>query len=180
MDSFIKLFYLYNMSEKQQLLSATQTLQKIKRIAHEIYENNFREKELIFVGTDQMGYVFAKMLKKEFDSIADIKSSLVKISLDKTAPLQSEITLDVPVKSLAKKVIILTDDVLNTGRTLAYSLKPFLNIDVKKLQTAVVVDRGHTTFPISANYVGYSLSTTLKEHIEVILDNKKELGVYLS
>ena len=168
------------MTEKHQILSATQTLQKIKRIAHEIYENNFREKEIVFIGTHEMGYTFAEMLKKEFDAIADIKSSLVKISLDKTAPLQSEIVLDVPIENLAKKVLILTDDVLNTGRTLAYSLKPFLNIEVKKLQTAVVVDRGHTTFPISANYVGYSLSTTLQEHIDVILDNKKELGVYLS
>lgn len=168
------------MSKKQQLLDSIQTLQKIKRIAHEIYENNFREKEIIFVGTDKMGYTFAQILKEDFDQIADIKSTLVKISLDKTAPLQSEITLDTPIKELEKKVIILTDDVLNTGRTLAYSLKPFLNIEVKKLQTAVVVDRGHTTFPISANYVGYSLSTTLQEHIDVILDNKKELGVYLS
>ncbi len=168
------------MSETQQILSAVQTLQKIKRIAHEIYENNFREKEIIFVGTDQMGYVFAAMLKKEFDAIAiGVQSSLVKISLDKTAPLQSEIILDVPIESLTQKVIILTDDVLNTGRTLAYSLKPFLSIDVKKLQTAVVVDRGHTTFPISANYVGYALSTTLQEHIDVILDDEKKLGVYL-
>lgn len=168
------------MSQEHQLLSATQTLQKIKRIAHEIYENNFREKEIIFVGTDHMGYVFAQILKKNFEEIADIKTTLVKISLDKKSPLQSEIALDIPVEKLAKKVIILTDDVLNTGRTLAYSLKPFLNIEVKKLQTAVVVDRGHTTFPISANYVGYSLSTTLQEHIDVILDDKKKLGVYLS
>lgn len=169
------------MEGKNQILNAEQTLQKIKRIAHEIYERNFREKEIVFAGIDEMGYVFAQLLQRNFDEIStSIKTRLVKVSLDKTAPLQSEITFDVPSKELAKKVIILTDDVLNTGRTLAYSLKPFLNNEIKKLETAVVVDRGHTSFPISANYIGYALSTTLQEHIDVILDDEKNIGVYLS
>ena len=68
---------------------------------------------------------------------------------------------------------------LNSGRTLVYSLKPFLNIEIKKIQIAVLVDRGYKSFPVAADFVGYALSTTLKEHIEVVLDDQEKFGVYL-
>ncbi|MBY0427207.1 MAG: phosphoribosyltransferase, partial [Cytophagales bacterium] len=90
----------------------------------------------------------------------------------------SEITLDTELKTLKKKVVILVDDVLNSGRTMVYSLKPFLNIEIKKLQTATLVDRNHKTFPIKADYVGYSLSTTLQDHINVSFEGD-EILVYL-
>jgi len=160
------------------ILNKRETLQKIKRIAFEILESNLHEKEIIIAGIYDKGYMFAELLEKEFNLISKIKTTLVKVSLDKTSPMQSEITLDLDLKLLKNKTIILTDDVLNTGRTLAYCLKPFLNIPIKKLQVAVIVDRQHKLFPIDADYVGYSLSTTLKEHIEVNFD-KAYLGVYL-
>ena len=167
------------MSEaKIQLLNKVQTKQKIKRIAYEIYENNFDEKEIVFVGVERMGYIFAKHLIAEYQLISKQKTELIKLLLDKYSPLQSEIKLvgDYPIKN---KVVILVDDVLNTGRTLVYSLKPFINIEIKKLQTAVIIDRNYKLFPVSADYVGYALSTTLKEHIKVVLDDEKEFGVYL-
>ena len=71
------------------------------------------------------------------------------------------------------------DDVLSTGRTIAYSLKPFLNIQIKRIQTAFIVDRGHHTLPISADFVGYVMATSLQEHVEVDLSSK-DMGVYLS
>jgi pyrimidine operon attenuation protein / uracil phosphoribosyltransferase len=160
------------------ILNKRETLQKIKRIAFEILESNLHEKEIIIAGIYDKGYMFAELLEKEFNLISKIKTTLVKVSLDKTSPMQSEITLDLDLKLLKNKTIILTDDVLNTGRTLAYCLKPFLNIPIKKLQVAVIVDRQHKLFPIDADFVGYSLSTTLKEHIEVNFD-KANLGVYL-
>lgn len=167
------------MSEaKIQLLNKIQTKQKIKRIAYEIYENNFDEKEIVFVGVERMGYIFAELLLAEYTIISNQKTELIKLLLDKYSPLQSEIKLvgNYPIKN---KVVILVDDVLNTGRTLVYSLKPFINIEIKKLQTAVIIDRNYKLFPVSADYVGYALSTTLKEHVKVILDNEKEFGVYL-
>jgi len=163
---------------KTLLLTERQTIQKIRRIAHEVLEANFQEEEIVFAGIVERGYIFAEMLNDFFKEISNIPTRLVKISLDKNAPLQSEITLDCEVESLEDKVIILTDDVLNTGKTLAYSLKPFLNVRIKKLQTAVVVDRGHHHFPIGADYVGYSLSTSLQNHVLVELD-QKEKAVYI-
>jgi pyrimidine operon attenuation protein/uracil phosphoribosyltransferase len=160
------------------ILDKKQTLQRIKRIAFEIYEQNFKAKEIILAGIYDKGYIFAGLLQKELGGICQIKTRLVKVTVDKKSPLQMEIKLDVEMKELKNKTIILIDDVLNTGRTLAHSLKPFLSIETAKIQTAVIVDRRHKVFPISADYVGYSLSTTLKEHIEVSFE-KSKFGVYL-
>jgi pyrimidine operon attenuation protein / uracil phosphoribosyltransferase len=162
------------------ILTRKQTLQKIKRIAYEVYENNFQEEEIILAGIYDKGYLFAKLLQQELHAISPLKSTLVKVSLDKLAPLQSDIDLDCDTDLLRNKVVILLDDVLNTGRTLVYSLKPFLNVEIKKIRTAVLVDRNHKQFPVSADYVGYTLSTTIQEHIEVVLEDNEHFGVYLS
>jgi pyrimidine operon attenuation protein / uracil phosphoribosyltransferase len=168
------------LSKNNQILSKELTIKKINRIAHEIYERNFDEKEIVLAGIEPCGYTLAALLEQKLKEICKLKVSLIKISLDKLAPLQSEIKLNCDSKLLVKKSIILVDDVLNTGRTLAYSLKPFLTSDVKKLQIAVMVDRDHKTFPVHANFVGYSLSTTLQEHIKVELTESDKIGVYLS
>ncbi|MGD1839501.1 MAG: phosphoribosyltransferase family protein [Thermonemataceae bacterium] len=162
------------------ILDKAQTLRKIKRMAFEVYENNAQEEEIIFIGIHEMGYLLAQRLQKEFNQIASIPSQLVKLTLDKQAPVQSDIQLDCTLTTLQNKAIILVDDVLNTGRTLIYSLRPFFEIPVKKFQTALLVNRNYRRFPIAADYVGYTLATTLQEHITVVLDDEEALGVYLS
>jgi len=164
---------------QNRILDKKQILQKTRRIAFEIYENNFEEKEIILAGIYDRGYFFAQMLKKELEQISGLRATLVRIDLEKSSSKQNEITLDFPKENLIGKSIILVDDVLNTGRTLAYSLKPFLELEIKRLQTAVIVDRSHGLFPVKADYTGYALSTTIKEHIDVILDNDEDFGVYL-
>ena len=73
------------------------------------------------------------------------------------------------------------DDVLNSGRTLAYGLGVFINIPLKKLRTLVLIDRSHRNFPISSDFTGLEMSTLVKEHIEVVMDDKsKDDAVYLS
>jgi len=163
--------------DKSLILDAPQINQKIKRMAYEIYENNFREKAVVLAGIEGQGYSFAQLLAKELASISEIQPIVVKVSLDKLAPLQSEISIDVDGKALKKKCVILVDDVLNTGRTLAYSLKPLLNLEVKKIEVAVLVNRSHPMFPIMPAYTGLELSTTLNEHVEVVLG--KKAAVYL-
>lgn len=164
----------------QQILNKTQIEQKIRRIAFQIYERNFMASELVFVGIDGSGYLLAKMLISEFQKITDTSSQLTKLSLDKEYPVQSDVRLDTEVASLENKTVLLIDDVLNTGRTLVYSFKPFLNVRIHKLQTIVLVDRQHHRFPVSADYVGLTLATTLQEHIQVKLDDEDEMGVFLS
>ena len=164
-------------AEKTLILEGAQVKQKIRRMAFEIFEHNFKEKGVVLAGIDGQGYVLAKLLAKEVESISPLQIKLVKVSLDKLAPQQSDVTLDCDIKDLKKKCIILVDDVLNTGRTFAYGLKPFLDIEVKKIETAVLVNRSHTIFPIYPQYTGYELSTTIKDHVEVVLG--KENAIYL-
>jgi pyrimidine operon attenuation protein/uracil phosphoribosyltransferase len=163
--------------EKNLILDAAQIKQKIRRMAYEIYEHNFKEKSIVIAGIEGQGYMLAKLLGKEIEAISELKILLVKVSLDKAAPQQTDVALDCELKELRKKCIILVDDVLNTGRTFAYGLKPFLNIEVRKIEIAVLVNRSHTLFPIYPQYTGYELATTLREHVEVILG--KENAVYL-
>lgn len=164
-------------AEKTLILDAPQIKQKIRRMAYEMYEHNFTEKTIVVAGIEGQGYVLAKLLMKELESISPLKATLVKVSLDKSQPQQSEVTLDYDIKSIRKKCIVLVDDVLNTGRTFAYGLKPFLDIEVKKIEIAVLVNRSHTLFPVYPQYTGYKLSTTIRHHVEVSLG--KEVAVYL-
>jgi pyrimidine operon attenuation protein/uracil phosphoribosyltransferase len=163
--------------EKSLILDAAQVKQKIRRMAYEIYEHNFSEKNIIIAGIDGQGYVLAKLIIKEVETISPLTVKLVKVKLDKSAPQQSEVTLDCELKSLRKKCIILVDDVLNTGRTFAYGMKPFLDIEIKKIEVAVLVNRSHTLFPVYPQYTGYELATTIRDHVEVNLG--KDIAVYL-
>ena len=163
--------------DKTLALDEDQVNQKIRRMAFEIYENNFKENSIVLAGIEGQGYVFAQLLSKELIRISPITPLVVKVSLDKLSPLQSEVELDCDLKEIKKKCVVLIDDVLNTGRTLAYGLKPFLTIEVKKIEVAVLVNRSHTLFPILPNYTGFELSTTLKDHVEVKLG--KENSVHL-
>jgi pyrimidine operon attenuation protein / uracil phosphoribosyltransferase len=163
--------------EKSLILDSVQVKQKIRRMAYEIYEHNFKEKTLVVAGIEGQGYVLAKALAKEIETISPLKTKLVKVLVDKSAPQQNEVRLDTGLKNLSKKCIILVDDVLNTGRTFAYGLKPFLDIEVKKIEIAVLVNRSHTLFPVYPQYTGYELSTTIRDHVEVNLG--REMAVYL-
>ena len=164
---------------KTKLLEENKTDQIIKRIAFQIFENNFEEEEIILAGIKDQGYIFAEKLAKNLNEISNLNIILAKLSFDKDAIIQPDILIESEVNTFKNKVVILIDDVLNTGRTLAYCFHPFLSIPLKKLQVAVLVDRNHPKFPILADYVGYSLSTTISEHVEVVLTNEKEKGVFL-
>lgn len=161
-----------------QILDQAQIKQKIDRIAYQILEDCFDEKEIIIAGIASRGYVFAQKLEKVLSKISKIKCTLVEITLDKDSNNLVAST-NVPVSKCKNKTIILVDDVLNSGRTLLYGLSVFLNIPTKKIRTAVLVDRSHKLFPISTDYAGYTISTVSQEHISVVFDKNKE-AVYLS
>lgn len=165
--------------EDSLVLDARQIKQKISRIAFEIYENNYKEKDLVVAGIQGSGYTLAQLLTKELKNISPFTLTLVRIDIDKGDPHRGEVVLDCDVKKLKNKGIILVDDVLSTGRTFLHSMKPFLNVEVKKIETVVLINRSHKLFPISADYKGYELSTTLNDHIRVVLE-KDGFGVYLS
>lgn len=163
-----------------EILTERQILQKIKRIAIEILERNFDEKQIILAGINNNGYGFAEMLQKQMNEVSSVKTILTRISLNPAAPVESEVEIEMPLSKLKKKTIIVVDDVANTGRTTFFALKPLLKVLPKKVEVAVLVDREHKAFPILSNYVGLSLATTLNEHIDVRILGTKKMSVHLN
>ena len=167
------------MSEKSKILDVQEIEQKIKRLAWQLYENNVSEKEMIVVGISERGLMLAKKLVVFIQEISKIKTKLAHMELDKDNPYNKEVVLNLEEKEYAEKVVILVDDVLNSGKTLMYAAKHFLTIPLSKLSTLVLVDRNHNRYPIKADYVGLSLASTLQEYINVELKGVNK-GVYLS
>jgi pyrimidine operon attenuation protein/uracil phosphoribosyltransferase len=161
------------------ILNSTQIQQKIDRIAYQILEDNFEETEILIAGILPRGNHIAQRLKTILDKIAPFSSKLLTIELDKeSSSLQAHINFD--VEECNNKVIVLVDDVLNSGKTLAYGFGIFLDVPLKKLRTVVLVDRNHKSFPVTTDYAGIALSTVIKEHVDVVLDvENEEDAVYL-
>ena len=161
------------------LLDEHQIEKKIERIAFEILENNYKEKTIILAGINNNGLSFAELLLEKLEQHGKIKILLTQIQLSPAAPLKKEITIQTPIKELKNKVIIIVDDVVNTGRTVFYAFKPLLDILPKKVEVAALVNRTHKSFPIKVDYVGMSLATTVEEDIQVRLRGKRKKAVFL-
>jgi pyrimidine operon attenuation protein/uracil phosphoribosyltransferase len=163
-----------DMSEKRLLiLDPQQIQQKIDRIAYQILEDNFEEQEIVIAGILPQGSNIAVRLKAILDEIAPFKSTLINIEIEKHAS-SLNFKLDTPIEACTDKVIILVDDVMNSGKTLAYGFGVFLDVPLKKLRTVVLVDRNHKSFPVTTDYSGIALSTLLNEHVDVQLTQSGE------
>ncbi len=148
------------------ILTHEQIQHKIKRIAHQIYETNVNEKEIVIAGIAENGYVFAQRLKEILEDISDIEILLCKVSMNKKSP-QNTVTTSIEPKEYQNKPLILADDVLNSGTALIYGVKHFLDVPLTRFKTAVLVNRNHKKYPIKADFKGISLSTSLHEHVIV-------------
>lgn len=162
-----------------QILDTKKTAQKIKRIALEILERNLNEPRLIIVGIQQTGFELAQEICSELQNFSGVKQRCYPIRIYKPAPLEQTLSCELTPEELIDSVVILIDDVQNSGKTMAYALRYFLDYKVKAIQTCVLVDRRHNSFPVRADYVGLSLSTTLKEHVQVE-KTSEGFTVYLS
>ncbi|ERJ60817.1 phosphoribosyltransferase family protein [Sphingobacterium paucimobilis] len=157
-------------TKKTLILNKQQIQQKSRRIAYQILEDNFEEKAVVLVGIADRGYIFAQRLQNILQEIAPEKEiELIKVNIEKSKR-NLEASTDLPVEMAKDKAVIIVDDVLNSGRTLAYALGAFINVPLKKMRTAVLIDRSHHKFPIFSDFYGVKLSTILKEHVEVRLE----------
>jgi len=163
--------------KENKILDERQIEDKIKRISYEIYEENFDDESIIICGIEKNGSTIAKEVIKELESICNIKIEFISVALNKKKPLN---TVEIKSKKniIKNKSIILIDDVSNTGRTLIYVINELTKFEPKKINTAILVNRDHSLFPVKINFVGLSLSTSINNHIEVILD-KNEMAAYL-
>ena len=166
------------MLDRTNILNKKQLQQKVNRLAWQIYERNYDQKEIIIIGIENRGVELSKRISKQLIKISNINIINAKIKLDKDRPYDSKMKCSLTSSQIKDKVVILIDDVLSSGKTLMYASTEFLRVPVKKLSTLVLVNRNHNKYPIKADFEGMSLSTTLKEHINVVFG--QEEGVYLS
>lgn len=155
------------------ILTKQQIQQITKRIAYQIYETFIDENEVVIAGIANSGYVFAQKITDEVEKISDLKVTLGRMEINKQDPLQ-EIRTNLQKQDYENKAVILVDDVMNSGATLIYGVKYFLDVPVKKFKTAVLIDRNHKKFPVKADFKGISLSTSSLEHIQVVFNGDEE------
>jgi pyrimidine operon attenuation protein/uracil phosphoribosyltransferase len=164
--------------EKTLILNPEQIDQKLERMVHQLHEVCFNEKEIIICGIDGNGSIIANYIAQKLIEISEIKPVLANIKIDKRNPVRQDCTLSITDEEYKDKTVLVIDDVSNSGKTLMYGIKHFLNQPIKTLKTLVLVDRSHNRYPVRVDFSGLTISTTLKEHIEVSLDSKDK-GVYL-
>lgn len=158
--------------EENCILNQIEINHKIKRIAYQIYECNVNEQEIIIAGIYSNGYLFAKKIKSAIEEISNINPLLCKVEINKNKPTDP-ITTSISPNDYKGKSLVLVDDVLNSGTTLIYGVKHFLDVPLKQFKTAVLVNRNHKKYPVKADFKGISLSTSLKEHVTVIFKEQK-------
>jgi pyrimidine operon attenuation protein / uracil phosphoribosyltransferase len=164
-----------------QILNQNQIARKLKRIATEILERNYQCSELIFAGMNNNGLLMAERLMQELLLVKPnhMEITLTRIRLNPANPLEYPPYIEMAQTDLARKTIILIDDVVNSGRTLFYAIQPLLAGLPTKVEVAVLVERKHKNFPIESDYVGLSLATTVKDHIEVHIKDPIQMSVFL-
>lgn len=164
-------------NERKYILDAPSAARKMERMAYEMAEELSQEKDpVILAGIKDNGVVMARILAGKLKEIAGISTEIIEINLDKRHPVEINISRQI---DFTDRVIVLVDDVTNSGKTLLYALKPFLEGHPRKIQILALVERTHKAFPVKADYVGISIATTLQEHIYVEVDGQTITGAYM-
>jgi pyrimidine operon attenuation protein/uracil phosphoribosyltransferase len=161
---------------KNYILNRSVAEKKMRRMALEIMENNPDEKQIILAGIRESGSVIARNIQQQLAEVSEIQTELITLSFDKKTPGDIRLSRSMDFDD---KVIIVIDDVSNSGKTLLYSMKPFIEFHPRKIQTLVLVERTHTSFPVRPDYVGLSIATTIQEHIYVEVEGEHVLGAYM-
>jgi len=164
--------------EKNYILTEQVAEKKLRRMAYEILENNSGEKKLILAGIRESGSVIARNIQRLLREIAGegLSTELITITLDKKRPGEVTLSRSLPFND---EVIIVVDDVANSGKTLLYAMKPFLEQHPRKIEALVLVERSHKAFPVQPDYRGLSLATTLQDHIYVEVEGERVKGAWL-
>ncbi len=165
------------MKEKRKIMDQAAMQRAIKRIAHEIDEQNKGLDNIYLVGIRSRGVPMAERLAEYLKSIdgVEVPTGILDITLyrdDLTTishqPVIKGSKIDFEVKD---KNVILVDDVLYTGRTVRAAIDAILDFGrPEKIQLCVLIDRGHRELPIKANYVGKNIPTSDEEIIKVCFE----------
>jgi len=150
----------------------------VRRISHEIIERNADLSNVVLLGVKNNGVPLAKMISENINSFENITIEAHNLDItgyrdDKKVDTFEKLDID-----LTSKTVIIVDDVLFTGRTVRAAMDAIVDLGrPKKIQLAVLIDRGHRELPIRADYVGKSVPTSSSETIDVRYG--EEGGIYI-
>jgi len=157
-------------------LTADTAQKKLRRMALQILEQHYDAPELVLLGIKERGMIIARHVECYLAEYYKGSVVLASLQIDKKQP--GDVLID-PLIDFNDKVVILIDDVANTGRTMLYALKPLLNSYPKKIQTLALVERTYKSFPIALDYIGLSVATRLDEYIYVASEDSNAISAYL-
>ena len=161
---------------KSQLMSASEIDRTLVRLAHEILEKTKDLNNLAFIGIRRRGVPLAQRLAAKIEAIEHRKVpvgvldiTLYRDDLSTIGDLPKHNATEINF-SVEGKEIVMTDDVLYTGRTVRAALDAlFKHGRPAKISMLVLIDRGHRELPVEAQYVGRTVQTADEEIIEVKL-----------
>lgn len=157
----------------QIILEHAEIERKIVRLAYQILEQTTEQKRLFIGGIQGNGFILAKLLQEIIEQHGSCEVLVFEIQLNKEEPWTEPIQLSIDDRELKNGYIVLVDDVINSGKTMQYALIKFLQQATHAIKVLTLVDRQHRRFPIKADFVGLSLSTTLKNRVEIDLSSSK-------
>ena len=165
-----------SLKEKALILDKAGIDRAMVRIAHEILEKNKGPKDLVLVGIQRGGVHLARRLAAKIKEIEGMEPPVGSLDItmyrddlatrkSQPVPQATDITFDIQDRTM-----VLVDDVVFTGRTIRAALNSIMDYGrPRRIQLAVLVDRGHRELPIRADYVGKNLPTSAREKVEVML-----------
>ena len=169
------------------VMDAESVERSITRIAHEILEKNKGTEDLALIGIQTRGVILAQRLSQSIEKITKIKLpigildiNLYRDDLTKATgqPVIHKTEIDF---NIDKKAIVLVDDVLYTGRTIRSAMNAIMDFGrPKRIELAVLVDRGHRELPVRADFVGKNIPTSDEETVQVKFqqsDGKEEVVI---
>ena len=175
------------MTTKTQLMDAAQLHRCVTRIAHEIIERNKGAEDVVLVGVRRRGEPIARMLQQLIQRFEGVRVPVGTVDITFYRDDLTHKTLDPMLNSteipfpVEEKTVVLVDDVLYTGRTARAAMDALMDVGrARRIQLAVLIDRGHRELPIRADFVGKNVPTAVTEFVRVALpEYDGDTGVWL-
>ena len=162
----------------EKIIIDSETMKRtIRRISYEILEKNNNIEDVVLLGIRRKGITLAKIIQENIKNIEGVSLELGEIDItpyrdDIKSEVSKDINKELVTFDIENKVVILIDDVLFTGRTIRAAMDAVMDLGrPKKIELAILVDRGHRQLPIKANYIGKNIPTSTNETIQVVLSD---------
>ena len=164
------------MDSQTNILNHQQVCAILRRIAFQIAESHVDSSTLVLVGMNERGQFISSLVAKELSSVLpSLKLNIHGVDAESDVHLSES-----QIQDAAGQPVIVMDDVINSGRSVARVVSAYFQAGAKSIQTAFLAEREYRDYPIAANWVGRSVATTLQDHVYFDNSNPESLRVYLA